>query len=306
MTWQSRIILFIMRVRARLKPFSGTLDIEKEREETDTLATSFKPLHPADFVSVSADGVPAEWVVPAGAETERVLLHLHGGSFIAGSIASHRPLAASIAGACRARALLLGYRLAPEHPFPAGLQDTRRAYDWLLGQGYAPGQIVLCGDSAGGALAVGLLIQLRDEGRPLPAAAVLISPLLDLTFSSPSTKFNASRDIMLDLRKEALAMDLYLNGVDPRDPVASPLFADLRGLPPFLIQVGSDEILLSDCTSFDEKARAAGVDVTLEVWDGMQHEWHFAAKLMPEARQAVERIGEFVRRKAARVHHAGQ
>jgi acetyl esterase/lipase len=243
---------------------------------------------------VEASGVPAEWIIPEGLESAQVILFLHGGSFTAGSIASHRTLAANVAIAARSRALLIGYRLAPEHPFPAAVEDAVAAYEWLLSQGYAPGQLVLAGDSAGGNLALALLVLLRDRRRPLPAAAVCLSPGPDLTFSGESWVFNAKKDILIEERKERQAVDLYLRGADPRTPLASPSFADLRGLPPLLLQVGSHEVLLSDVTRFAEKARLAGVEVTLEVWPDMQHEWQFAARLMPEGRQAISRIGEFV------------
>ena len=184
--------------------------------------------------------------------------------------------------------------LAPEHPFPAAVEDAVAAYGWLLSQGYAPGKVVVAGDSAGGNLALALLVYLRDRRRPLPAAAVCLSPNPDLTYSSESWVFNSKKDVMIDARKERQAVEIYLRGADPRSPLASPYFADLRGLPPLLIQVGSREVLLSDAMLFAEKARLAGVEVTLEVWPGMQHEWHFAAKLMPEGRRAIARIGEFV------------
>lgn len=163
-----------------------------------------------------------------------------------------------------------------------------------LPRGYDPGQIVVSGDSAGGTLALALLLYLRDRNSPLPAAAVCLSPAPDLTFSGESWLFNARKDLMLDVKKERKAVEIYLRGADPRAPLASPTFGDLRGLPPLLIQVGSHELLLSDCTRLADKARAAGVDVRLEVWPGMQHEWQFAAKFLPEGRRAIANIAAFV------------
>jgi acetyl esterase/lipase len=243
--------------------------------------------------------VPSEWIVPAGVTTQKCILHLHGGTFFAGSINSHRSLAANIAKAAKVRALLIGYRLAPEHPFPAGLEDSLAAYQWLLEQEIPSSCITIVGDSAGGALAVGMALSLREAGMPMPAAIVCLSPALDLTFTGETWKSNLKSDVMLELAKEKAGVDLYLNGIDPRHPLASPLFADPKGLPPILIQVGSDEALLSDSLSFAKKAKAAGVDVTLEVWEGMQHEWQFAVGIFPEAQKAVERIGEFIRERCA-------
>jgi monoterpene epsilon-lactone hydrolase len=283
-----------MVAKRRLSPRSAELDVTRERADVESMAGMFKPMGAIRCDPVEANGVPAEWIVPQGLQPARVILFLHGGSFTAGSIASHRTLAGNVAITARSRVLLIDYRLAPEHPFPAAVEDAAAAYEWLLSGGSAPGRIVLAGDSAGGNLALALLVHLRDRRRPLPAAAVCLSPNPDLTYSGESWVFNAKKDILIDERKERQAVDLYLGGVDPRTALVSPYFADLRGLPPLLIQVGSHEVLLSDATHFAEKARQAGVEVTLEVWPGMQHEWQFAAKLMPEGRRAITRIGEFV------------
>jgi len=283
-----------MAVRKRISPRPDELDVAWERANVESMARMFKPMGAIRCDPVAADGVPAEWIVPQGFHPTGVLLFLHGGSFTSGSIVSHRTLAGNVAVAARARALLIDYRLAPEHPFPAGLDDAAAAYQWLLSQGCAPGQIVLVGDSAGGNLALSLLVYLRDRHQPLPAAAVCLSPNPDLTYSGESWVFNAKKDVMISERKERQAVDIYLRGADPRNPLASPYFADLRGLPPLLLQVGSREVLLSDVERFAQKAGQAGVEVTLEVWPGMQHEWQFTAKLMPEGRRAIARIGSFV------------
>jgi len=238
--------------------------------------------------------VPAEWIVPQGIPTAGVILYLHGGSFNSGSIASHRTLAGNVAIASKARALLIDYRLAPEHPFPAGLDDAAAAYEWLLAQGASPGRIALAGDSAGGNLALALLVRLRDLGRPLPAAAACMSANPDLTYSSESWAYNAKKDVMIEERKERQSVEIYLRGIDPRNPLASPFFADLRGLPPLLLQVGSYEVLRSDVERFAEKARQAGVQASLEVWPGMQHEWQFTARILPEGRRAIAHIGRFL------------
>jgi monoterpene epsilon-lactone hydrolase len=254
----------------------------------------FKPLGRIQCDPVVADGVPAEWIGSPGGPSTPVVLFLHGGSFNSGSIVSHRTLAGNVALATKSRALLIGYRLAPEHPFPAPLEDAVTAYSWLLVQGVPAPQIFVAGDSAGGTLALALLIHLRDHGQQMPRAAICLSPAPDLTFSSESWTFNAKKDLMLDPRKERRSVEIYLAGTDPRAPLASPSFADLHGLPPLLVQVGSHELLLSDSERFAKKARQAGVDVTLEVWPGMQHEWQFGASFLPEGRRAISHVAEFV------------
>jgi len=294
LSWQARVLEIYLVTKRRFSDQSGELDVARERADVESMARMFRPLCAIQCESVVANGVPAEWIVPQGVQSTRVILFLHGGSFNSGSIVSHRTLAGNVALASKARSLLIEYRLAPEHPFPAAVEDAVAAYEWLLAQGCAPSQIVLAGDSAGGTLTLALLIHLRDHNKPMPAAAVCLSPAPDLTFSGESWILNAKKDLMLDARKERKAVEIYLRGADPRAPLASPYFGDLRGLPPLLIQIGSHELLLSDSTRLAEKAKAAGVDVTLEVWPGMQHEWQFAAKILPEGKRAISRIGAFV------------
>ena len=293
-TLRARALAAFMAVRKRVSPGPRDLDVAWERANVQSMAGMFKPMGDIGSDPVAANRVPAEWIVPRGMPTMGVILYLHGGSFISGSIASHRTLAGNVALSSRARVLLIDYRLAPEHPFPAGLEDATAAYQWLLSQGTAPGRIVLAGDSAGGNLTLALLVHLRDRGLPLPAAAVCMSPNPDLTYSGESWVYNAKRDVMIEERKERQAVEIYLRGADPRNPLASPSFADLRGLPPLLMQVGSYEVLRSDVEGFAEKARQAGVQVSLEVWPGMQHEWQFTAGILPEGRRAIARIGRFV------------
>ena len=293
LSWQARVLEIYLMLMRRLSGGSGELNVARERSEVESMAAPFKPFEKVTCEPVDAGGVPAEWITPSDAQPGRTLLFIHGGSFNAGSIVSHRTLAGNVAIAAKARALLIDYRLAPEHPFPAAIEDSLSAFKWLLSQGFAPGRIVVVGDSAGGNLALELLIHLRDDHQPLPAAAVCLSPVPDLTFPGGSWVFNSKKDLMLDERKERKSVEIYLGAVDPRSPLASPSFANLQGLPPLLIQVGSYEVLLSDSQHFAEQAKAAGVDVTLEIWPGMQHEWQFAAKFLPEGRQAISRIGTF-------------
>jgi epsilon-lactone hydrolase len=292
-SWQGYVLLFIFRMKRELFDRSGELNIEKDRRELEAMAKLFKPLTPIECSAVIANNVPAEWITPLGITTERVILYIHGGSFNSGSIISHRPLAANIAFACKARALIIDYRLAPEFPYPAAMEDSRAAYDWLLSEGIAAEHIAVMGDSAGGTLTLTLLLQLKQEGKPLPALAACLSPATDFTMAGESWIFNREKDFMLNFKNIRTAGEIYLHGANLQSPLVSPLFADLHGLPPVLMQIGSDEVLLSDCIHFADRAKDAGVPVTLEVWDGMQHVWQYTASFLPEARQAIHHIGEF-------------
>jgi len=224
------------------------------------------------------------------------VLYLHGGGYVIGSPRSHRHLAAAIARAAGARALVLDYRLAPENPFPAALEDAIAAYRWLLGQGIAAGRIVVAGDSAGGGLTVATLLALRDRGIPRPAAGVCISPWVDLTCSGQSYSTKAASDpIVAPDLITALAEAYVGRDGDRKAPLASPLYADLRDLPPLLVQVGSEEVLLDDALGLGARARTAGVDATVEEWPAMIHVWHWFLPMLDEAEQAVGVIGKFVR-----------
>jgi epsilon-lactone hydrolase len=248
---------------------------------------------------LTVNGVPAEWIVAPGAAGDRVILYLHGGGYVVGSIITHRAMVARIGRASQARALAIDYRLAPEHPFPAAVDDAVAAYRWLLEQGYKPAKIVVSGDSAGGGLVLAALLALRDAGLPMPAAAVPISPWADLEGTGESVKSKASRDPMVNLEGLAGMAKAYIGNQDPRNPLASPIYADYHGLPPMLIHVGEAEILLDDATRVADKAKAAGIDVELEVWDEMIHVWHVFAKILPEGQQAIDRIGAYVREHTA-------
>jgi acetyl esterase/lipase len=294
MSWQAALLKSIFRAQGFFFPSGDELDIPRERAVLEGYTKIFKPPAGVSVARLDADGVPAAWIVPRGLETKRTVLYLHGGGYNAGSIASHLPLTSSIAVAAKARVLAIDYRLAPEHLFPAAVEDAQRAYQWLLKESAQANQIVLAGDSAGGGLTLSLLLSLREKGLPLPAAAVCLSPWTDLTCSGESWATNAKVDFMLKRVTTVKAAKLYLGDADPRTPLASPLFADPDGLPPLLIQVGSEEVLLSDSTQFADKARLAGVDVTLENWKGMQHVWQYSVSMLPEGRQAVTRIGEFI------------
>jgi len=295
-SWQFRFLRLYFRLKCWVESKQSTQEIQKRRDAYEVLTAKFKINPSIQFTPVTIKDMAAEWIDPSDAQTDRIILFLHGGAYCLCSINTHRSMAAHIAEAARARALLIDYRLAPEHPFPAALEDAVGAYHALLDMGVAPASIVVAGDSAGGGLALALLISLRDAGAPLPAAAVCISPWTDLSLSGESMTTNARVDVMLNYQTLKQSAGYYLNGVNANMPLASPLFADLHNLPPLLIQVGTDEIILSDATRVAEKARVAGVDVTLKVWESMQHEWQFAADFVPEGRQAIEHIGVFMQR----------
>jgi monoterpene epsilon-lactone hydrolase len=227
------------------------------------------------------------------------VLYLHGGGYVIGSPSSHRHLAAAIARAAGVQALLLDYRLAPEHPFPAALDDALAAYQWLQTQGVAANRIIVAGDSAGGGLTMATLLALRDRKLPRPAGGVCISPWVDLTCSGASYATRASADPIVTREGIEMMAQAYVGNGDRKSPLVSPLFADLHDLPPLLIQVGSDEVLLDDSLVLGRRALAAGVSVKVEEWPTMVHVWHWFLPMLDEADRAVAGIGDFVRARIA-------
>jgi epsilon-lactone hydrolase len=257
----------------------------------------------AEVRRIEVSGVPCEWLLAAGAAPDRRLLYIHGGGWTAGGLDSHRPLSARISAATGCAVLAVDYRLAPEHPFPAGLDDCIAAYRWLRENGPAgslpASSLFVAGDSAGGNLTLALLLALKQRGLPLPDAAVPISPATDFLGSGDSYRTRAERDPILTMDPEGIRLlaQVYLQGrAKPEDPLVSPLYGDFAGLPPLLIHVGDAEVLLDDSTRVAERAKAAGVDVTLEVFPDMPHVWHAFAPFLPEASDAIARIGAFVRK----------
>ena len=283
----------ITTLRSRSRVSTGNID--DDRKAGDARGETFKLAADIKCERVGAGGVPAEWINPPGAAQEQVLLYLHGGGYTSGSMRSHRHTIGEIARAGGMRALGLDYRLAPENPFPAAVDDSVAAYRWLLSNGQDPGKVVIAGDSAGGGLALSALVALRYLGEPMPAAGVCLSAWADLTQSGDSIRTNAESDPTVTKERLDWGAGAYMGYRDLRAPLASPLFADLSGLPPLLMMVGSVEILLDDSTRVAEKARASGVDVTLEVWEDMPHVWQNFAPALPEGQQSIERIGEFIR-----------
>ncbi len=245
--------------------------------------------------ALSANGVAAEWITAPGAAVDRAVLYLHGGGYVMGSVKTHRDLMGRISRAAQARVLGLDYRLAPEHPFPAAVDDAVAGYRFLLAQGLRPTRIAIAGDSAGGGLTLATLVATRDAGLKLPGAAVCLSPWVDLEGTGESMKTRIDVDPIASKEGTHMLAQAYLAGKSLRTPLAAPLHADLTGLPPLFIQVGDHEVLLDDSTRIAERARAAGVKVTLEIWPEMVHVWQLFASFLPEGQQAVEAIGQFIR-----------
>lgn len=283
-------------VRERSK--RGELPLAERRKAMDGNATQFPVPEGAVTKGTDLGGLGAEWSAPAslaGESTDgNTLLYFHGGGYVMGSSVSHRHMTSRIALAAGARVLSVDYALAPENRFPAAVKDGVKAYRWLLDKGHAPERIAIGGDSAGGGLTVAMLLAARGEGLPMPAAAVLISPWTDLTCASETYTTRAEADPMITRESIGGLVDAYLGGADPRDPLASPNFADLAGLPPMLIQVGDDEVLLDDSRILAKRAREAGCDVDIEVWDGMIHVWHAFYQMLPEGEEAIERLGKYL------------
>jgi monoterpene epsilon-lactone hydrolase len=287
------IDLAIARIRAVYRNWSRDTTVAQMRSDWDTAFGGSTA--PVTCKRVFAGGVDGEWISPADAPDDKAILYFHGGGFRIGSVSSHRDLIAQIVLASGCRVLAINYRLAPEHRFPAALDDALAAYGWMLGQGLEPANIAFAGDSAGGNLVLAAMLALRERGRPLPVSAVLMSPWTDLAATGASYVSRAEAD-PIHQRPMILALAKnYLGGQgDPCDPLVSPLYADLGGLPPLLIQVGDRETVLDDSVAFTDLARAAGVDVTLEVWDDMIHVFQMFE--LPQARQAIASSAGFLNR----------
>ncbi len=273
--------------------------IEGMRASMEQMGQAFPPAPDVKAEKVKVGNIAAEWIGAPGADAGRAILYLHGGGYVAGSINSHRALAGRVSRAAQARVLVIDYRLAPEHPFPAAVEDAIAAYRWMLAQKLAPKRIAIAGDSAGGGLTVAALVAIRDAGLHAPGAGVCISPWADMEATGESMTTKAAADPMVQKETIMNLAKVYLAEKDPRSPLAAPIYADLHGLPPLLIQVGGNETLLDDAVRLADRARKAGVAVTFEPWDGMIHVWHAFAGALDEAQQAIDRIGEFVRKHAA-------
>lgn len=277
-------------------------DLEARRRGLEAMAARFPPppgVTPQPLVIPAGPPVPATLFTPDGDhDTDRLVLYIHGGAFVVGSSRSHAALTARLALAAGCPVLSLDQRLAPESPFPAALDDCVAAASWAMEHRVAPRHLALAGDSSGGNLALATLLRLKAEWGPMPGAAALISPYLDLTHSGASIRDRAHRDPFIDTARMGFTAGLYLGGnATPEDPLASPLFADLEGLPPLFVQVGEEEVLYDDAARLVARARAAGVDATLDAWADMIHVFPWFTGLIDEGAEAIVRMGAWLRAK---------
>jgi monoterpene epsilon-lactone hydrolase len=282
-------------IRGALKATPRPAGLVERRARLDALGARYTL--PADVRTeqVDANGVPAEWTMTPSANADRVIMFLHGGAYISGSIASHRHVMAELGREAEARTLALGYRLAPEYPFPAALDDALAGYRFLLSSGFDPAGLTLAGESAGGGLAIATLLSLRDAGAPLPGSVWCSSPWVNLEMSGATMASKAAVDPLIQKPYLVETAAAYLHGADPRSPLVSPIHGDLHGLPTMLIQVGSAETLLSDSIRLAAVAGEADVNVTLQVWPGMIHAWHLFYPQLAEGRRALAAVGAFIR-----------
>lgn len=294
MSWRARIVREITSMYFGLVNVKSA-DVKRARKRVDLFAGLGLMAAGVSVREDSIAGLHARWLTPEQVPDDKLLLYWHGGGYVVGSYRSHRSFVSHIAREAGVRALLPEYRLAPEHPFPAAVEDSVGVYRALLDQGYEPGNIVVAGDSAGGGLTAAMLLSLREAGDPLPAAIALLSPWLDLSGQGESMITRADRDPWFHAEGLQHVSRLYCSEGELINPLVSPVFADASGLPPALIQVGDDEILLSDSERFAENMRAGGGQVEVDIWPGMWHVWPMFIGFMPESRRAVEKIGEFIR-----------
>ena len=292
MSIQAKILKFTLRFM--LSEWRKSKTLRESRSAMEKLTSDLKMPSDSTQTPINVGGVPGVWITVSGVHEDRVILYLHGGAYLVGSVNTHRTLIARLCRASGMRSLGIDYRLAPEHPFPAALEDASSTYRWLLAEGIQPGNIIFAGDSAGGGLTLATLISLRDSGIPLPAGAVCLSPWTDLAGTGDSIKTKAKADPFLEPDEDNIVARSYAGNHDLKHPLISPLYANLHKLPPLLIQVGSEEILLDDSTRFAKRAQESGVEVTLEVWDGMIHVFQAFATLIPEGKKAIKKIGIFM------------
>jgi len=285
----------IVSLRAMLAARPRATEIAQMRLDLDRRGKDFGLAVDVSVQSVDANGVRAEWTSTPAADRSSAILYLHGGGYVIGSLDSHRHLAAEAGRASGTRTLAVDYRLAPEHPFPAPVEDTVAAYRFLLASDIQPKHIALAGDSAGGGLVVGALLAIREAGLPLPGCGWCISPWVDMQALGASFIDRAATDPTVQKPTIEMMAQWYLGGADPRHPHVAPIYGDLRGLPPLLIQVGAVETLLDDAISLARKAGIADVPVELQIWPEMIHVWHLFFPLLTAGRRAIAAGGNFVR-----------
>ncbi|MGE5415870.1 MAG: alpha/beta hydrolase [Acidobacteriota bacterium] len=299
---RARLITFLMKNRHLLKGNQDNIDWDTYeaillfRKQVEEGAAKFGKLpNGIESVPINIGDMYAEWITPVQAPKDKIMLYFHGGGYISGTCTAHRAIVAKFVKNSNVPALLFEYRLAPENPYPAAVEDAVSAYRWLLSEGVLPENIVFIGDSAGGGLALATLLVVRDQGMPLPSAVVAYSPVTDYTCSGETYRTNLKKCLAPEGTGPAFAKH-YAGGHDLTTPYISPLFGDLHGLPPMLIYVGSHETLLSDSTRYVEKAKASGVDVTFHIGEGLFHCYPALSPMFPEAAQAMKEICEFVRK----------
>jgi acetyl esterase/lipase len=279
-----------------LSPFDVSNPLEQQRASMERLSKSYTLPRNIDIQPTFIGDMYSEWIRPADVRHDRAILYLHGGGYTMGSCNTHRSLAAWISAASQVSTFLIDYRLAPENPYPAALDDTINAFHYLIDQGIEPSKIIIAGDSAGGGLAIAATLSLRDKKEKLPGGIICISPWADLTMSGETMVTCSETDPFITRETSILHANRYVGKHDPKSPLISPIFADLSGFPPMIIQVGEYEVLRSDAVRLSENASRTGVDVSLEIWDGMWHVWHMLVGRMPESRRAIDKLGAFVRK----------
>ena len=290
----------IQEVRALLE--AAPLDEENRtpqemRESINAMTGAFPVPEDAKITEAKIGGVAGEWMDRAGVDSDHLVLYFHGGGYVIGSPKTHRALTAKLGMSAGARVFAADYRMGPENPFPAAVEDAFSAYKGLIDkEGFDPSKTAISGDSAGGGLTMALLVKLRDEGIPLPKCAALLSPWVDLTGDSPTLTSLADRDPIVQKESLLQLAGWYLGGADAKNPLASPLFANLKNLPPLLIHVGTDETLLDDSKTLHKNAKKAGVPSEIEIWDDMIHVWHAFHFILPEGAEALDKIGAFMKR----------
>jgi epsilon-lactone hydrolase len=294
-TTSSHILCAIFR-QLRSRPGFDSIGIKKYRERLEKSALAFKPDKSIETESFHIKNIEAQWLLPLHHNEKHIVMHIHGGGYVAGSIKSHRDLASRIAIACEAKVLIFNYRLAPEYPFPAGLEDVKTIYQWLTNK-YTDGyKISIVADSAGAGLSLGLLSMALQESLPLPVCSVLLSPWVDLECKNSSLVENQNKDPLLSLDSLQKTARLYTDHDDLSNPLISPVNNDFSGICPILIQTGANEVLIDDSKILAQKLERAGAIVQLDIWDEMFHVWHYFARYLSEGQQAINEIGDFIKK----------